>query len=296
MRSFEDLIARAQTLGRRRLAIVFSTDPELLLAVEKAVQAGIARPLFLGREPQVAAMKAELGLAFDEEHLDAPEEGTALDLAARLIADGDADIAAVASDEAAASLSEKIKLLAGHADPSSLSRLLLFKPESWERLFLLGSPPPGLRPEPEHLKLVIRRAVALAHRLGWQVPTAALIESAQPRRSDRWREWGIDRLRGVARQDGDWTMEGPLTLGEALSADAHYRTERVRPNLESADILVAPDAEVASAIGETLSWFARCRFATLAVGASAPILLAAQSDSYDTRFNSIALASVATRE
>ena len=86
------------------------------------------------------------------------------------------------------------------------------------------------------------------------------------------------------------TVDGPLAMDNAVSAEAAAHKGIKSPVAGNADILLVPNVETGNAAYKILHYFSNARFAGIIAGASAPIVLTSRSDSSESKQNSIALA------
>jgi hypothetical protein len=91
------------------------------------------------------------------------------------------------------------------------------------------------------------------------------------------------------------TLDGPLALDNAISAEA-ARIKGIRSSVAGrANVLVAPDLEAANMLAKSLSFLAKADAAGIVLGARVPIILTSRADSVTTRLASCAVASLVAK-
>ena len=85
-------------------------------------------------------------------------------------------------------------------------------------------------------------------------------------------------------------VDGPLAFDNAVNEQA-ARQKGIESNVAGkADVLVAPDIEVANVLYKSFVYFGNARVAGMIAGAKAPIVVTSRSDSPETKLLSLALA------
>jgi phosphotransacetylase len=144
---------------------------------------------------------------------------------------------------------------------------------------------------------IINNAVAVAHRFGVETPKVAILAasaSVHPKIPA-----SIDALALTKMAEQGWVegalVDGPLGLESAISPAA-ARLEGARSPIQGmADILIVPNVEAGNIVAKGLLYFAHARMAGLVVGARVPIIISSRADSAETRFLSLAMATLLVR-
>lgn len=178
---------------------------------------------------------------------------------------------------------------------SIVSHCVLFEIPSYERLILITDCGINIQPDLTRKMQIIENAISIAKVIGIKKPKVAVLAAvekviypAMPATRD------ADLLAQMSRQGkfGDAVVEGPYAIDNAVSIKS-AETKGIRGEAAGkADILVVPDIEAGNILYKSLTYFAGAKAASIAVGASIPIVLTSRADDTETKFLSILLASV----
>jgi len=87
-------------------------------------------------------------------------------------------------------------------------------------------------------------------------------------------------------------VDGPLALDDAVSTAAAEGKNIKSDVAGNADILLVPTLETGNILSKALCYFGGMKFAGVITGAKIPIVLTSRIDSEETKYHSIALASI----
>ena len=139
---------------------------------------------------------------------------------------------------------------------------------------------------------IIKNAVFFMRIIGIKMPKVAVLGAVEVVNESMPATMDAAMLAKMAErgQIKNCIVEGPLAFDNAISEEhAHHKGI---DNVVSGDpdILLAPDIETAGMLYQSFVFFANAKVASIALGASVPIVLTSKLDSPETRLNSILLA------
>jgi phosphate butyryltransferase len=160
------------------------------------------------------------------------------------------------------------------------------------KLLMLTDGAMNITPTVEQRKEIIRNSVEVAEKLGIEdIKVAALssVEKVNPKMpsSVEGRELQ-DQINST--DEINCHVEGPLALDLAVSKHSAESKGYKGKIQGDADILVAPNIDVANAVYKTVVYLSESKTAGVIVGAAAPIILTSRADSAESKLYSIALA------
>jgi phosphate butyryltransferase len=257
MKSIDEIIAAAQKIGPKRLALAGRPNDELEHALAEAVNKRIANPVIFDTAPEaVAAVRS-----------------------------GRADTLMKGSVETAvfmrAVLDRENGLRTGHL----ISHVLVM--EARGRLWLITDSGICLNPTLEEKAKIILNAIPVAHALGIDMPKVAVlaaIEKENPKMPETLDAAALTRMNLPG-----CIVQGPLAVDNAVSPEAARVKGISGPVAGNADILLVPSCLVGNIFVKGIMYFADCRFAGCAAGTSRPVAFLSRSDSAQTKLNTIAL-------
>ncbi len=285
--SLDALYVGAQQM--RTLAVAAAHDAPVLLAVESARKAGLAKAVLVGDEAQLSTLAAQYEIPLAQytviHETDAAE---ACRTAVRLVREGKADVLMKGLVDTSVILKAVLDKENGLRDAAVLSHVAVFDVPNFDRLLYVTDAAMNIAPDAEAKKHIIGNAVKVAHALGNPEPVVAAlcaVEKVNPKMPAT-----LDAQTLAQANISGCRVIGPLALDNAISAEAAHHKGITDPDAGHADILLVPYIEAGNILYKALTYLAGARNAGIIVGAKAPIVLTSRADSDEAKFLSIALA------
>jgi phosphate butyryltransferase len=290
-------IARIHDLARqgttRTIAVACPHDDDVLVSLYKASQAGIVRPLLVGRRAVIEPLIETLGLSgFHPEILECGDDAGAVELSVRKVRAGEAQMLMKGLVSTGTFLKGVLNKEFGLRQRPLLSHVALYEAADPQRLVLFSDVAMNIAPDLAQKTQILENAVSLAHRLGVERPKVAAIAAVETVNAEMPATLDAASLAKMADrgQIKGCIVDGPLALDNALSVEAARHKGIASPVAGVADVLLLPDIEAGNVLYKILGLFKAWPLAATIVGASAPVVLTSRADSDETKFNSIALA------
>ena len=297
IRSFSDLIAHLQGLGKRfRLAVVCGSDTSSAEAAMRAVREGYAEVYFVG---DCAKVRQQAAVACYEgpyvHYVEAGSHEEAAQRAVTLVQEGGADI-----------------LMKGLLHTETLLRAVLNKewgilpkgrvlthiamaqiPAYHKLLFFTDA---AVIPYPTHEQRLaqVGYLAQMLHNFGIEEPRISLIHCAETVNEKFPHTLGYREIaeRAAAGEWGSLRVDGPLDLRTSCDPIG-LKLKGIESSLEGdADALIVPDIEVGNVLYKSLPLFAGAQLAGTLQGTLAPVVLPSRGDDTDAKFHSLALAAM----
>ena len=290
--SFQELVDSVKN-ANRRIAVAVAQDAEVLIAVRKAADLGIVKPVLVGEEAAIKAIAAEINVSLDGmEIIDEADKIEACRKAVKLVHDGDADVVMKGIVDTSVILKAVLDKDIGLRESPVLSHVALFGVDGFDRLLYITDAAMCIAPDVEQKAHIIGNAVKVAHALGNENPIVTClcaVEKVNPKMQAT-----LDAAELVERNKrgeiAGCTVCGPLALDNAVSVEAAKHKGITDPNAGKADILLVPYIEAGNIFYKSLTYMAKAQNAGMIVGAKAPVVVTSRADSDETKLNSIALA------
>ncbi len=293
------MTAAARAVGPARAAVACAHDPEVLAAISRATKAGIVEAILVGdwsaAEAYIHQHHTDLsGVAFEHE-LD-PR------LAAQRVVDmareGRADVVVKGQIRTAELLSAALNRHTGIRGQRLLSHVSVYELPGVERLIYLSDSGVVISPDVYQKLEIIQNVVRVCHQFGVERPKVAILaasETVHPNIPS-----SIDALALAKMAEQGWVqgavVDGPMGLEAAISPQA-ARMEGASSLIGGeADVLIVPNVEAGNIVAKGLLYFAHARMAGVVVGARVPILINSRADTAETRFLSLAMATLLAKE
>ncbi len=291
--SLRDVLARAKQGAPRSIAVACPHDDDVLLSLERAVAAGLVRPLLVGRRALIESLIEKTGLhGFRPEIVDCADDAAAVELAVRKVRSGEAQMLMKGLVSTGTFLKGVLNKEFGLRQRAMLSHVAVYEAQDPERLVFLTDVAMNIAPDLAQKAQILENAVWLAHALGVERPNVAAIaavETVNPEMPATVDAAALAKMADRGQIKG-CVVDGPLALDNALSVEAARRKGISSPVAGVADVLLLPDIEAGNVLYKMIGLAKIGPLAAVLVGATAPVVLTSRADSDDTKFNSIALA------
>jgi len=295
-RNLDELVAAARARGPARIAVAAGHDPDVIEALKRAADMGLAAGTLIGRAEKIRALARTAGFEVsDEQIVHEPDENTAARRAIAMIREGRADLLMQGKISGGALLRAILDQEAGLRTGRLLSQVIVFQVPGFDRLMLMSDAGVNIAPTLEQKADICRNAIRVAHAIGIAKPNVALLCALELVNADMPATVEAAALTQMNRrgQLSGAYLEGPIALDAPLSKFAAERKGIASPLVEDTDVFIAPDIEAANILYRAILYFAKGESCGVVVGAKVPLILLSRAESPDTKLRSIALAMLA---
>ncbi len=293
MKSFEEVLTKINKESLLTVAIAAAEDEDVLIAVKKALEIGLAKFHLVGNQDQIEKICSTISLSLDQVTItNEPNPVNASLKAVELVSSGQCQILMKGllptSTILKAVLNKEIGLRTGRI----LSHVAVFDLPAFNRFIFLTDAAMNIAPDLSQKAGIIQNAVDLAKSLGISTPKVAPIAAVETVNPDMQATLDASLLSKMADrgQIKDAIVDGPLALDIAISVEAAKHKGIKSEVAGHADILLVPTIEVGNALYKSLIYFSNAKVGAVVTGAKAPIVLTSRADSPEAKVNSIALA------
>jgi phosphate butyryltransferase len=290
--SFDQLLAAARESGPKSIAIAGADDVQVLQAAQSAEQAGIADCVLVGDRATIRRIAKDSDI--DIERMMVVDEAnvrSAARMTMELVRLGHAEVAMKGRIETGAFLRAALDAESGLRTGNLVTHVAVFELPGYGRLLFVSDGGVVVTPTLEDKVGIVRNAVSVARALGVEVPRVAVLavtEMVNPKIRSTLDAANLAKM-ADRHQIRDAIVDGPLALDNAISPESASAKNIDSPVAGYADVLIAPDVESANMLGKSMIYFARGKMCGVAVGASAPLVVASRSAPSETKLASIAL-------
>ncbi|SHH96862.1 phosphate butyryltransferase [Sporanaerobacter acetigenes] len=291
-KGFDDLLELAKKKGPKKLAVAVAQDREVLLAVKKAKELGIADAILVGDKKEIEKVAKEVGLDLAQfEVIDEVDNVLACRKAVSLVSSGSADVVMKGIIDTAIIMKQVLDSEIGLRTGKVISHVAVFSVPTYEKILTITDAAMNIHPDLNQKKEIVENAVSFAHSLDIDNPKVAIVcarEKVSPKMEATVHAKELEDM----NKNGEITdciVGGPLALDNAISKEAAKHKGIDSPVAGDADILVVPNIEAGNVLYKSLTFFAGAKNAGLIVGTSAPIVLTSRSDTEEAKLYSIAL-------
>jgi phosphate butyryltransferase len=296
--TLDQIVERVKGKTTKRLAVAVAEDPHTIEAVGRAVKEKLVHATLTGDEKAIKKVAAEAKVdpkIFEILH--EPDKAKALSLAIAKVRAGEADFLMKGLLDSSLYIRGIIDKEKGLLPPGKLlSHVTVIQAPAWKKLIVCGDVAVIPAPDLEAKIAILNYAIDVAHKLEIEKPKAVLlsaVEKVNPKMPSTTESAIIAKMADRGQIKGA-IVDGPLALDVAFSEESARIKGLVSPVAGDADILVFPSIEAGNIFFKACTYLAKAELGAVVVGATCPCVLTSRGDSEDTKFYSIALASLLT--
>lgn len=294
-KSFEELISKANQKTLKKVSVSNAQDEPVLQAVKAAKEQNIATAILVGDEARIREIAASIDMDLtDFEIINEPDTEAAALKAVELVHNGKADILLKGLLETKTFLKSVLNKEVGLRTGKMLSHVCVFEIEGINRLLFFTDVAFNTYPTLADKVNIINNAVEVAHACGIECPKVAplcAVETVNPKMQPTVDADNLTKM----YEGGDFKgcqIYGPLSMDLAIDPEAAVHKGVTNPVAGHADILLFPNIDAGNITYKILVRTAKVKIGNVLVGTSAPVVLTSRSDDFQTKLNSIALATV----
>lgn len=294
-KSFEELISKANQKTLKKVSVSNAQDEPVLQAVKAAKEQNIATAILVGDEAKIREIAASINMDLtDFEIINEPDTEAAALKAVELVHNGKADILLKGLLETKTFLKSVLNKEVGLRTGKMLSHVCVFEIEGINRLLFFTDVAFNTYPTLADKVNIINNAVEVAHACGIECPKVAplcAVETVNPKMQPTVDADNLTKM----YEGGDFKgcqIYGPLSMDLAIDPEAAVHKGVTNPVAGHADILLFPNIDAGNITYKILVRTAKVKIGNVLVGTSAPVVLTSRSDDFQTKLNSIALATV----
>ena len=294
-KSFEELISKANQKTLKKVSVSNAQDEPVLQAVKAAKEQNIATAILVGDEAKIREIAASIDMDLtDFEIINEPDTEAAALKAVELVHNGKADILLKGLLETKTFLKSVLNKEVGLRTGKMLSHVCVFEIEGIDRLLFFTDVAFDTYPTLADKVNIINNAVEVAHACGIECPKVAplcAVETVNPKMQPTVDADNLTKM----YEGGDFKgcqIYGPLSMDLAIDPEAAVHKGVTNPVAGHADILLFPNIDAGNITYKILVRTAKVKIGNVLVGTSAPVVLTSRSDDFQTKLNSIALATV----
>ena len=294
--TLNQIVERVKGKTTKRLAVAIAEDPHTIEAVGRAVKEKLVHATLTGDEKAIKKVAAEAKVdpkIFEIVH--EPDKVKALSLAIAKVRAGEADFLMKGLLDSSLYIRGIIDKEKGLLPPGKLlSHVTVIQVPAWKKLIVCGDVAVIPAPDLEAKIAILNYAIDVAHKLEIEKPKAVLlsaVEKVNPKMPSTTESAIIAKMADRGQIKGA-IVDGPLALDVAFSEESARIKGLVSPVAGDADILVFPSIEAGNIFFKACTYLANAELGAVVVGATCPCVLTSRGDSEDTKFYSIALASL----
>ena len=296
-KSLNDLeIIAKQSQMRKRLALAVSSDEHSLYAIDQASRNGIIQPILIGSQKETVQIIEKYRYQLSEAiFIDEKDPESAVERAVKMVHNGEADILMKGKVATPILLKGVINRNWGLRAGRLLSHFALFEVETYHKLIAITDVAMNIAPNLADKVAIVNNSVSYLNKLGISKPKVAVLGAIEMVNENMQATLDAALLSKMNQRDQikNCIIDGPLAFDNAVSFESAKHKNIKSAVAGDTDLLLMPDIEVGNVLYKSLVFFAKAKVASIILGATAPIVLTSRSDSEQSKYDSILLASLA---
>jgi len=295
LKNINEILVKAQSLPRQRIAVVAAHDDFVIEAVNEAMKLGIVDPILIGKKDEINHSIRSLGYDINQfQIIDSQEDEESSYIALNLIRTNKADILMKGLIDTKVLLKAVVNKELGIRNAKILSHVGLVSFDDYERVLFVTDGAMLISPSVEEKVYIIENAVKLAKALGYSLPLVGMVSAAEkvnPKMQSTVDAESVVNLNLNGTIKG-CIVGGPFAIDNLVSMESVKHKGIDNPVAGKADILVFPGIDSGNIFYKTSVFLGHAKSAGIILGATNPIVLTSRADSSLTKLYSIALAVV----
>lgn len=295
MKRLNEIIERAKGI-KRKFTVASAEDSEVLLACDAAKKSGIGEPILVGTKKRLEEISKDINIDISGfEIIDVDDDLEKCKRAVLAVKEGYASFVMKGLVPTATLLKAVLDPENGIRGESLLSHVMVYEIPAYHKLLILTDGGMNINPGLSEKVEILKNAIKVANSIGIENPKVACLSAVEVINPKMPSTVDAAKLKEMnINKDIGGIVDGPLAFDLAVSKEAAMHKGVKSEVAGDADIILVPFIEVGNGIGKSLTYFAGARSAGIVVGAKAPVVLVSRADSHEDKFNSIALACVAS--
>ena len=300
-KGFDELIAKVNECGMKKVAVSVAQDEAVLEAVAEAKRKGIAEAILVGDEARIREIASSIGMDLTGyEIIDEPDMIQASLKAVKLAREGRADMYMKGLIDTKNFLKSVLDKEVGLRTGGVLSHVCVFDIPAIDQLLFLTDVAFMTYPTLEDKVHIIQNTLPVAKACGIDCPKVAplaAVEVVNPKMPATLDAAELTRMNEAGEITG-CVIDGPLSLDLAVDPEAaKHKGATGRKIQGDADILLFPDIHAGNLTYKAIVHMVPgVKNGCILTGTKVPVILTSRSDTFETKVNSMALAAVVAEE
>lgn len=299
-KGFDDIISKINECSMKTVSVAVAQDSAVLEAVKAAKERKIANAILVGDEEKIKAVADSIHMDLaDFTIIHEPDDIQASLTAVKLAHDGKADMYMKGLIDTKNFLKSVLDKEVGLRTGGALSHVCVFEVPGIEQLLFLTDVAFMTYPTLEDKVNIIKNTLPVAKACGIDCPKVAplaAVEVVNPKMPVTVDAAELTRMNAEGEITG-CIIDGPLSLDLAIDPEAAMHKGATDRKIQGdADILLFPDIHAGNLVYKAMVHMVPVKNGCILTGTKVPVILTSRSDTFETKVNSIALASVVAEE
>ena len=294
-RDFADLVNAAKASTRKNvLAVAAAEDAPVVDAVLHAQRENIIEPLYIGNGEKIRELLRQRDVAPASCNVIDAADGTAGQIAAELVRDGEAHALMKGMLETRDFLGPIVKEENGLRTGKIMSHIVFNDLPGYHKLIMTTDGGMVMYPTLEDKKHIAENAAAALRAMGYALPKIAAlcaIEKVNPKMLESVEGAELQHMNEAGELPG-CVVIGPISYDVAMSPEIARHKGFDCPYVGDFDVLLMPNMQAGNILGKSITVTMKASMAGVIVGAKAPAVMASRGSDANEKYYSIAMAAL----
>lgn len=293
LKSLESVLEIAKSKPPAKMAVAAAADEHALDAVKEASKAGIVSPILVGDKKAIEEIAAKMAFNLSGiEIIDEKDPVKSCSIAVSLIKNGKAQILMKGLVGTAFLLRAVLNKETGISKSSVMSHAALLESPNYHKLLCITDCGMNILPSLSEKADIINNAVEIYKKLKMDKPKVGILAAVEliNEKMEATTHAAMLVTMNKRGQIKDCLIDGPLAFDNIISKEACDHKGISTEIGGDADIVILPNIETGNTLYKALVYLGGATVASVALGATVPIVLTSRSDSDRSKLMSIALA------
>jgi len=293
LKSLESVLEIAKSKPAAKMAVAAAADDHALDAVKEAAKAGIISPILTGDRQAIENIAGRIGFDLTGiEIIDEKDPVKSCATAVSLIRTGKAQILMKGLVGTADLLRAVLNKENGISRGTVMSHAAILESPNYHKLLCITDCGMNIAPDLKEKTDIINNVVDIYKKLKLDKPKVAILAAVEliNEKMEATTHAAILVTMNKRGQIKDCIIDGPLAFDNIISKEACTHKGIITDVGGDADIVILPNIETGNTLYKALVYLGGATVASVALGASVPIVLTSRSDSDRSKLMSIALA------
>lgn len=292
MQKLVEIQIELKKYSKKTMAVVAAHDEYVLQAVKNVVNAGFANVILIGDENIIK--KIADFIYFDLKDIliiNCTDLKQCADIGVALVRQKIADILMKGLLDTSVLLKSVLQREIGLRTNRLISHVSVYESPNYKKLFLITDAAINIAPTFEQKLQILQNAKVVSQVLGIKIPKVAplcALEKVNPAMPHTVDAGKMADMCSNGEID-DMIITGPMAFDVAISKEAALHKGLNSTVSGDADILLCPEIETGNVLVKALTYFGKCKYAGVVMGAKVPIIVTSRSDSPSSKYSSILL-------
>lgn len=292
VKNFSELMELAKRKKSPKIAVVAADDSDTLTVVARAQELDLAEFVLIGDVAKIEEILAQEKIVLKAEMIDVADHKKAADTAVDLVSNGQAEVVMKGMLHSSVFLKALLNKEKGLNIGKHITQISVVEKDDADGFMLITDCAITVDPDLTAKREVLENAVALARKLGVEVPKVAVLASLEvvnPAMQETIDAAVLSKMAERGQIKG-CLVDGPFALDNAVSVEAAAAKGIKGEVAGHADILLVPNLTVGNTLTKSIAYIAKKTVLAATVGTAAPIIFTSRTESMEGKLLSIALA------